>query len=830
MKLHDFCVNEQRSHALLMTYSIDPFFFEALPLQKLQTGGSRRIVVLADANQSSTCIGDAAQDLRKIGRSWTLGLVRDGACFHPKILARFNKDDAHVAIVSGNLTAGGWGRNIEIGASWHVGPKHEDPGVWLRDLVEAAKGWCPEGCAHDVLQEITYKHPWLRGAQNRQLSRTVAFSKTLPLIDAFRARFGGKRFPIARMVTGSTDEDGTFLRTLIAEFGVEQIDVFVDKDRHSFLAEKVADLPLRLLAPQSGEHLTHAKALWLSGPDGHAFVWGSANCSKAAWLLPPKLNGNNELVVMDDGPDPEILAALFNRFQGAEPFEALAEPRKFDEPTEENPPSLHLKSVRFENGIWDVRSAPTATNEIELKVQGKQADFRVGLVRTSQGLLGRYPLEEVLPTALFAQLVGSDKEGGATSNIVAVDRPNLLFRDKADDDLSSAWSRIGPEDESIDSRELALQSLIEIADAIIFEDQNSPEHDRRAKNNYAAEEGVVARPVDPIDLVSKMREHAQQIHEGKANLGFAGMLSKFDRLFFDQAEYTDTYSPPIEEPDETNLGEPLNGGSGGGKPRAANARRTINDHRTRRLVREAHVRYVQAIQNREFTTSRNLLKVHECIWVAIALPCKLSISGWISHLAAADMVREVAEILLTRGRHVGLIERIKADCRTPDELADYAHFFTNGRIWLALVSFLAEGRPESVVEAILRASITRDLFSNVSLVSTATAADLVSAFGARLREGDRLEFLNGAPNIREALVKLETALLARAPEAKRRIGRLGQKCPDLFWEPPNGWQFERGSGFQIRSDYAWHLLAQDETIELLGRCVKEAWPAGGLLH
>src|SRR5262245_9920271 len=113
MKLHELCSSGRKRYTLLLTYGIQPTFFEAVGLQSLLDGGADRIVVLADESQVLN-VSNAWPPPREIGRRWILAKSTVSGIFHPKLIARIGSDDARVAVLSGNLTPGGWGRNLEI--------------------------------------------------------------------------------------------------------------------------------------------------------------------------------------------------------------------------------------------------------------------------------------------------------------------------------------------------------------------------------------------------------------------------------------------------------------------------------------------------------------------------------------------------------------------------------------------------------------------------------------------------------------------------------------------------------------------------------------------
>lgn len=133
----EFCREPGYPIALLLTYSFDPLFFERISLPDLEIGGSRRIVIAADADQvgeaMSRCIGQVAH----LGRRYVLAETAVAKTFHPKLIARLSGTGGKVWIGSGNLTYRGWGGNRELATTWSVGPEEEDSGVWLDEILDA---------------------------------------------------------------------------------------------------------------------------------------------------------------------------------------------------------------------------------------------------------------------------------------------------------------------------------------------------------------------------------------------------------------------------------------------------------------------------------------------------------------------------------------------------------------------------------------------------------------------------------------------------------------------------------------------------------------------
>ena len=81
--------------------------------------------------------------------------------------------------------------------------------------------------------------------------------------------------------------------------------------------------------------LLHAKFYWFEGEQGTSAVFGSANCSAAAWLLSPDRGGNVETILCFDEANADDFAESLALATGntLTPEMALSSIRESDEET-----------------------------------------------------------------------------------------------------------------------------------------------------------------------------------------------------------------------------------------------------------------------------------------------------------------------------------------------------------------------------------------------------------------------------------------------------------------------------------------------------------------
>ncbi|MBK8286466.1 MAG: phospholipase D family protein [Ahniella sp.] len=154
-----------------------------------------------------------------------------------------------------------------------------------------------------------------------------------------------------KILTGSTDESGAFLRWAQATFGITRATIALTPASASFVAERLANLSLEIrLIEAPPDRPLHAKFYWFEGADGPAAVMGSANCSAAAWLLAPESAGNVESIVAYDRPDAQDFESALglSAVPGHAPADILVSRTVHDQA-----PATHLASYAIKSLQWN---------------------------------------------------------------------------------------------------------------------------------------------------------------------------------------------------------------------------------------------------------------------------------------------------------------------------------------------------------------------------------------------------------------------------------------------------------------------------------------------
>jgi hypothetical protein len=316
----EFCRERGYPISIFLTYSFDPLFFERVPIDDLNVGGSRRtIIIVADAGETAAAMQRCIGQVFYLGRKYVFAETKAANTFHPKMIVRLSPTAGRVWIGSGNLTFTGWGGNQELAAARSVGPGTEDNGTWLNDVFRAISSITKSAAFSSQMDAVRSSIKWLTASSvSSEVSPILLGMPNRPLAPQLAERWKDRRFEALRIFTGSTDVEGAFLLWAHKAFGITKATICVSPAFASFEAAKLAKLPLDVRFVETDPtRLMHAKFFWFSGPEGNAAVMGSANCSAAAWLAKHD-GGNVELVVPYDQAEQAAFKPILALFDSKE--------------------------------------------------------------------------------------------------------------------------------------------------------------------------------------------------------------------------------------------------------------------------------------------------------------------------------------------------------------------------------------------------------------------------------------------------------------------------------------------------------------------------------
>jgi len=794
-----FCRERAYHKALLLTYSFDPIFFEQVVLPDLWAGRSSDILVLGDTGEIDASFQSAVGQLWNLGKQYLLAGADVAGAFHPKVFVRLGPKDGIVMVGSGNVTSSGWGGNQELGAAWMVGPNHIDKGGWLHPFLDDVLTWCQGNLERDALRRIK-DVPWLSltPADDSEASPILHSRGTRSLATELALRWSGRRFDEVKILTGSTDESGAFLRWAQATFGVTRATIALTPASASFVAEKLADLPLDLrLIEAPPDRPLHAKFYWFEGADGPAAVMGSANCSAAAWLLAPASTGNVESIVVYDRPDAQDFESALGLFAvpGLAPDEILVPRTIHDQAPTAHQASSGIKSLQWDNAsrrmVVEIVPPPDPASQVGLRL----GDRVVPMERLhGPKALWMCEITEGLDAAtMFASVIvtmGSDSWTTASrwvDDLAALEHASHSAR------LLEPFKALDRSTSSAEQRQM-LDELQEVAQTLFndpasFRDPGFGGGDRKKKSDAPAE------PVNPNDLLV----HLDELHEGLPHLASAqpGSLSLKGilRLLF-EAETDEGRTPAAagdEDIDEGQMPETP-------PPPKPPYQKDHAGAATDGAVIEARFRERLATQINTFMTEMSAAAfAGRCTATqmvqAVAFPLAIALrgrrKGWVPDELAERWALEVFSILF-RGQGSGsggLLRAVEHRYVENGQRETFDDVVGDGTLWLVLVATLGGASWHGVGTDIDKAVALREVFSAPQLLASATSGRVTGLLGKIRIEDAKAYVADVAPTVNRLLGELEHALrpVWMSEICDQGARTITHKQGDLLWRDKVGW-------------------------------------------
>lgn len=800
-----FCRESGYELAIALTYSFDPVFFENIVLHDLRAGGSGTVVVVGDPHEISAALENKGRNLEYLGRRYMLSsATHDRGAFHPKLVMRFGDKDGMVLISSGNLTSGGWGGNRELATSWKIGPEHDDPGTWIRPLLRSISAWCCGEHEKSVI-ERALSLTWVDSlpAATPDLEPPILFSQgNLPLATQLAARWSGRKFSKLTILTGSSDRQGAFIKWAHDRFGIEKVVVAGTVASLSFGPHELAKLPVEVtILPVEGD-LLHAKFYWFEGPQGSSAVFGSANCSAAAWLLPPDKGGNVETIVCFDDAKHDDFSDALAVVTGTAITPELALDSVANSEDEDELQGSDEIPYRLTSLNWNARYAiatlclsplPPIDAQVTLVLDGVAAEAR-RIDDSDQSYFQTHYDDDFRDGTLFGYARITTAKGCEESTRRWVDC--IVDLDQARSAVRTVEPLLGLEENRApnEQRKLigAIQLVIEalFSDAANFPDPSASPSTAQGKTDKSDEP---AEPLDPVKVLCNLSEiedeeanhGSRRIHPNKA-LSLSGIL----RLLF--SGNRQNHEPPSEP---SNNGGP----DDEKKPLDHSDSRNLDhgkvEERNSQRLADQIATFFSRLEGDEFGQKCSAAQFVQ----AVAFPLAVAELGrqhaWVRPQQAEKWALRLFHILFRRNAgKTGLLHEVMERYQKQDKADVFAGAVSDGALWAALVATVANSHWEGLAAGFEKALAVRELFREPILLR-ASDSFLLHRYSLALRASEATKVLRKyAPDIVLALEALEIEV-SQAWQAEALKGMVEPSTVhegDLLWRPNVGWAFGLG--------------------------------------
>lgn len=794
-----FCRERTFHKALLLTYSFDPIFFEQVVLPDLWAGRTGDILAIGDRGQILEATTACAGQLWHLGRNYLLAPANHDGAFHPKVILRLGAKDGAVLIGSGNLTSSGWGGNQELGIGWMLGPGHADDGAWLHGFLADVMSWCGGDLERDAIARMR-DVPWLGLTAASQATSTLLYSRRdVALAPSLARRWVGRQFDSVRILTGSTDESGAFLRWAHTTFGIRRAVVALTPAMASFDPAQLTDLPIELdLVAAPSDRPMHAKFYWFEGEAGATAVMGSANCSAAAWLLPPVQGGNVETVVVYDSAAVEDYEDVLRIFDGpsstAQELLGTRTTSPVDVPTTATP--FRLLGLR-----WD-KDAGQMTAVVEPR---PASDSSVELLLGPRTLAMSVSSD---PGDHWTCAVADEPTNGTSFGCVRIIRGTdswttaprwiddlaLLRHASQSARLLEPFKGLERSTTSAEQRQM-LEDLQEVAHALFNDTGAFRDPGTGTTREPKPENGPAPAPVNPNDLVC----HLEAGPDAMPNLADArsGTLSITGilRMLFDAEGDGPGAAVAVED---EQLEEGMNPPDGDdkvdeGKPTPAPREeedRPIEARFKERLASQITT-FLAGLRSSDFADRCSATQMIQAVAFPLAVALRGQKRGWVSAELAETWGLDVISILF-RGAGPnagGLLHAVEQRYAKNGQSEIFGDVVGDGTLWMVLVSTLGGSRWLGPGTYLDKAIALREVFTSPQLLASARPERIAGLLG-KVRIDDARKYLaDVAPTVTKLLADLEARLRpVWADEARAQTERrITHRAGDLLWRDNVGW-------------------------------------------
>ena len=814
----EFCREREFPVTIFLTYSFDPLFFERVPLNDLEKGGSRRIVIVADGGQVQEAMGQCLDQLAYLGRRYVLAEAVSTRTFHPKLIVRLSPAGGRVWIGSGNLTYPGWGGHQEVGAAWSIGPKEDDRGLWLGPLLVEVGAVVRSSTYEDQLATIHESIGWLNVPTSDAGRSPILFgTPTQPLAPQLADRWKNRHFDELRLCTGSTDKDGAFLLWAHHTFGVKRAIVCVSPAYASFDVLRLKQLPIevQIVKPKAGQ-MMHAKFFWFSGAQGCAAVAGSANCSAAAWLA-DNGRGNFELVIPYDTAAEADFKPILTIFKGPKlaPAKALlvSSSSAADSAAPERAP-FQLVSLRLRatGGLIEaiLNPPPPKGSQVKLMIEAARRRTTVALTQRGTVLIGRLPPE--FEIGIGTASAAAHIETTTKTNITAprwIDNDAALARASSHSPIEPALRDLSRRRAMSSDQEKILQAVYAVSQELLGDhDATAPivsKGKTKREQKREVESETDARAVDPAAIVRSLSA-LRGAREKNKSLGFTpygGSLQGVMALLFGREEHTEDEIDLSQEAWTGDNPEPASDDAADikgnlGLPPASLHPPTPpqspeSSAKTAQRFREQIDHFLRELARPNFAEECDAERMVQALAFPLLVCVRGFEGGWLSPTVLASVAIRIVEIMFVKtygpDRPRGLFRFVQNRYAQLSRQAEFISAVGDGTLWSALLASLSTSADTPGGQMVPQASALAQVFACRELVALATPEHLSSLLQSLVIPEAEFSLTLKVTDIVEAIRKFNSVLETkeRAIYAQQGNGRRGHNAGALLWSSDWGW-------------------------------------------
>ena len=293
--------------ALFTTFNLDISFFERRILKELYDNLVHKVSLFVDSNEFSKSLQNA--DDRKnasIGKKYIVTPIRMNSSFHPKVALLIGKNKARLIIGSLNLTTNGYYLNNEVVNIYDYSENKEENLALIRsafDFFVDINNLSDR--RDDKLIEQAKKYPYLaKNRINEESDNTFFISNINDSIFLQINKIIKEKVVSIDVAVPYYDLNNSCLEEIKDVYGDATINLYIQNKTSTFPKKDINKYNINVFNGVSlsdnklAYNFYHGKVFRFNTTDKSYILFGSANCTKSAFLKSKENGGNIEADIL----------------------------------------------------------------------------------------------------------------------------------------------------------------------------------------------------------------------------------------------------------------------------------------------------------------------------------------------------------------------------------------------------------------------------------------------------------------------------------------------------------------------------------------------------
>jgi hypothetical protein len=297
-------------HAVILTYTFDPLFFEDYCLANLEgLHNCKSISVCLDRTTYDTILaGSHAERPKQANLRYLLHPIRVPGVFHPKLVLLTSSTKGRLIIGSANFTRPGLTANAELVAAYDfkANDKEEFAPVFRSAfaLIKTISERWPARNLISNLEEMQRDSPWLENIDRKNDAVSLISNLDIPLLSQLVSKTNGAVTSVS-LVSRYFDETPRVVEEMLKQTAARQVTIFTQNRctnlpsswlQHRLFKGGQLQIYLSDYSSDDRDQPLHGKLIAMHTSDGCLVAFGSANCTTPA-LLKSSNQSNVEALV-----------------------------------------------------------------------------------------------------------------------------------------------------------------------------------------------------------------------------------------------------------------------------------------------------------------------------------------------------------------------------------------------------------------------------------------------------------------------------------------------------------------------------------------------------